>query len=42
MNNAEYLRDLAEKLRNLAPMHIDTDGGDVDRLQEIAEHLERA
>jgi hypothetical protein len=37
----DYLRDLAQRLRHIAPIH-GTDGGDVDRLQEIAREIESA
>ena len=38
----EYLRGVAEKLRHVAPIYSDMDGGDVDRLQEIATEIEKA
>jgi hypothetical protein len=36
---AEYLRELAERLRQIPVMH-GVDGGDIDRLQRIASELE--
>ena len=35
LNEADYLRDLAERLRRI-PVMYGTDGGDISRLYEIA------
>lgn len=40
MTSAEYLRDLAERLRHI-PVMYGTDGGDIDRLAMIAKQLDR-
>tara|TARA_R110000822_G_scaffold4148_5_gene17875 strand:- start:547 stop:900 length:354 start_codon:yes stop_codon:yes gene_type:complete len=37
MSNEEYLRDLAERLRNVAAEHVD--GGDIDRLLLFASQV---
>lgn len=39
LNDPYYLRDLAERLRNV-PVMYGTDGYDIDRLQEVAKNIE--
>lgn len=39
LSDVAYLRDLAERLRNV-PCMYGTDGYDIDRLQEVAQNLE--
>jgi hypothetical protein len=41
MTRAEYLRDLADRLFSVLPVHYGIDQDDVDRLKSIADWVEK-